>query len=304
MNKLIKKVKYEKGQVAVIVALLMSIFVGMTAYVIDVGSMYEVRRNAQTAADAAALAGAQDLPENPDLAKEEAIDYVNKENINVNYGSVTLDESNIQFSEDFCEIKVQPVYTATPLFFSGIFGLTSKAISATATARVYSPESLGYLVPWIVKESEIEYGDDVILKSNSPLTPGNFQAMDYNGGGGGAHEYRESIIYGYDGLVKVGESYPIEPGNMAGPTGQGVDTRIGDDTCEFEDVTDLIPNDKGTKVTDMSCPRIVFVPVTNDWEENPTEPLLIKSFKVFYIDEIILDHSTGHEQALVTGLVL
>ena len=207
----------------------------------------------------------------------------------------------IQFSEDFCEIKVQPVYTATPLFFSGIFGLTSKAINATATARVYSPESLGYLVPWIVKESEVEYGVDVILKSNSKLTPGNFQAMDYNGGGGGAHEYRDNIITGYDGLVKVGESYPIEPGNMAGPTGQGVDTRIDGDTCTFDDVTDPIPNEEGTKVTDMSCPRIVFVPVTNDWEENPTEPLLIISFKVFYIKKIIIEKVDGHDQAQVTG---
>ena len=51
----------DSGVVAVIVAMLLVVFVGFSALVIDMGYWYNVRRQLQTAADAAALAGCQEL---------------------------------------------------------------------------------------------------------------------------------------------------------------------------------------------------------------------------------------------------
>ena len=296
MQNIFKKVIKENGQVAVIVAITIIALVGMLTYVIDVGSMYETRRNAQTAADSAALAGVQELPENPVRAKAKAIEYAQE------HGNVTLplEEPYIVISDNDHKIEVNPYDDTTPLFFSGIFGLTQKTISAKAIAKVFSPRSLSNLVPWIIKESSLSYGDEVILKSNCQQTPGNFQAMDYNGGGGGANEYKDNIINGYDGEIFLNKKYPIEAGNMAGPTGDGVETRLGSDICTLEDVTDVL-EDGTLLVTNPSCPRIVLVPITDDFPANPPETLQITGFAIFFINEIIVEKVNGKDQAQVTG---
>lgn len=295
MQNIFKKIIKENGQVSVIIAIAIVSFVGMLAFVIDVGSMYETRRNAQTAADSAALAGVQELPENPDRAKVKAIEYAQE------HGNVTLAESDIYFSEDYDTIFVDNAQdSSTPLFFSGIYGLNQKTISTKATAKVFSPLSLSNLVPWIIKESDLSYGDEVILKSNNQQTPGNFQAMDYNGGGGGANEYKDNIINGYDGEIFLYEWYPIEAGNMAGPTGQGVEARLGSNTCTLGDVTDVL-EDGTLLVTNPSCPRIVLIPFTDEYPPNPSEPLQITGFGVFFINEVVVEKAHGHDQAQVTG---
>ena len=55
------KNKNERGQSLVIIAIAFLALVAMAALIIDGGSLYLNRRNAQTAADAAALAGAHEL---------------------------------------------------------------------------------------------------------------------------------------------------------------------------------------------------------------------------------------------------
>ena len=51
----------ESGQIAVLTAGAMLLIIGMAALAVDVGSLYATRRNMQTAADAAAVAGANAL---------------------------------------------------------------------------------------------------------------------------------------------------------------------------------------------------------------------------------------------------
>src|SRR6478752_2112465 len=52
----------ERGQILPIVALALVVMLGVSAFAIDVGFAYYAKRQLQTATDAAALAGAQDLP--------------------------------------------------------------------------------------------------------------------------------------------------------------------------------------------------------------------------------------------------
>ena len=52
----------ERGQVLAVVALAMVALLGISAFAIDVGYAYYAKRQLQSATDAAALAGAQDLP--------------------------------------------------------------------------------------------------------------------------------------------------------------------------------------------------------------------------------------------------
>jgi hypothetical protein len=52
-------------------------------------------------------------------------------------------------------------------------------------------------------------------------------------GGNGASVYRENIRDGYQGVVCIGDILPTEPGNMVGPTSQGVNDLIAKDPAAY-----------------------------------------------------------------------
>ncbi len=62
MKALVRRTRGESGQALVFVVVVLFVLVGMAALVIDGGSWYRAQRQLQRAADAAALAGAQELP--------------------------------------------------------------------------------------------------------------------------------------------------------------------------------------------------------------------------------------------------
>lgn len=63
------------GQILMLTALMLAVLLGMVALVIDVGNFLRERGHRQTVVDAAALAGAQELPDDPTQAQNRAIDY-------------------------------------------------------------------------------------------------------------------------------------------------------------------------------------------------------------------------------------
>ena len=67
----------EKGQVLIIVALLTTVFLGMVAMTVDIGLFVRQRGHVQDVVDAAALAGAQELPDDGILAGTNALLYAN-----------------------------------------------------------------------------------------------------------------------------------------------------------------------------------------------------------------------------------
>ncbi len=64
----------ESGQILVFVAILLAAVIGLSAFVIDLGYAYYAQRSLQASADAAALAGAQQLPD-PNAAVATAQQY-------------------------------------------------------------------------------------------------------------------------------------------------------------------------------------------------------------------------------------
>lgn len=67
-----KSPKAESGQSIVLIAILLTVLCSFVALSVDLGLVYMERSNLQTAADAAALAGAKDLP-NATTAKNTAV---------------------------------------------------------------------------------------------------------------------------------------------------------------------------------------------------------------------------------------
>ena len=64
-----RRARGERGQILAIVVLALVCLLGIAAFAIDVGYAYYAKRQLQSAADAAALAGAQDLPKASDAIK-------------------------------------------------------------------------------------------------------------------------------------------------------------------------------------------------------------------------------------------
>ena len=117
----------EDGVVLVLVALTMTVMLGCLALAIDLTSFYGAQKRAQAAADAAALAGAQDLPGSTTQAVADAQSYVTR-----NFPGATADITP-SYGGDASKIKVGVSYNA-PTFFAQIWGLTSERVSASAVA--------------------------------------------------------------------------------------------------------------------------------------------------------------------------
>lgn len=78
-------------------------------------------------------------------------------------------------------------------------------------------------------------GTQMVVRPTRPanaLVPGQFYSIQVSDGTGG-DVYRESIATCAPNGVYCGECYDVEPGNMVGPTHQGVDDLIGDPPDTF-----------------------------------------------------------------------
>jgi len=291
-----KKFLKQKGQVIVIVALLIIAFVGMTALVVDVGSLYQERRFLQTIADSAALAGAQELPDR-DEAIQKAIEYASN-------NGVTITSSDVEISKSLPPdglndtITVTPVNIDAPLYFARIFNIQSTEVGASATAIVGKPKNLSNVLPWGVKldpgedwnewlseqtEKTLKYGPQSYEKNE-----GNFYGLDLDPNvshsSGGANEYYPRIVDGYEGDLKVGDMIWTEPGVM-GKTQTKVYERLakyGDGT--IHDFDQLVID--GELI--QSNGQFVMIPVIHRLE-NPhgEEQIEILAFAPFIITNVI-----------------
>ena len=121
----------------------------------------------------------------------------------------------------------------------GSAGLGNKRVAAIATAGP-SPTSPCDLAPLMVCGDPTQYnpatgnfwsyhyGDLTVLKTaagnSSPIGPGNFQLLDFGSGGSAV---REDLAGGGSVCRSVGDNVQTSPGNTAGPTSQGLNTRFG-----------------------------------------------------------------------------
>jgi hypothetical protein len=133
----------EDGQTIVLAVIAMVALLALAAFAIDVGYVYYAHRSLQASADAAALAGAQKLPDAGEAkatAQEFGTSPVGKNQLK-NIGSVSetittkcltslpgCDPANAVAAEESAEV---------PTFFSRVLGITSFAIKAKATACSY-----------------------------------------------------------------------------------------------------------------------------------------------------------------------
>lgn len=149
MTTLLSRGRVESGQVIVFVAFILTALVGMAALVIDVGSWYRADRHLQTAADAAALASAQELPTKPSTAVNVAMDYGTVKN---GAGLAALSVNPSIPRPDTIHVSAT---AEAPGFFARVISAAYNEVTvrAEAEAQVFSPSSLKNVAPIAVKNT-------------------------------------------------------------------------------------------------------------------------------------------------------
>ena len=155
----------ERGQVLILFAAGLVAFLGIVGLSVDVGQLMYTKTDLQKAADAAALAGAQDLDgtsANVAAAKASADAYLVKNG----YASATCRPNCATVNGAYDTITVS-VGKQVNYFFLKVVGLTSATPSAAAVSKMYRKTVTGYDInqtaPFIIwggsRTTEVNAGD-------------------------------------------------------------------------------------------------------------------------------------------------
>ncbi|HHX01606.1 MAG TPA: hypothetical protein GX739_02920 [Firmicutes bacterium] len=261
------KFKSESGAVLVLVVAGMTAFLALLGLVIDLGQIYMEQVRLSRAVDAAVLAGVQELPAQPGHAVTTAYEYGQANNVPSERMLVKLGNANHLINVR-AEKKVK-------LYLLSLFGYPDHTVAAEATAVVGTVASCKGVIPVGVPWQNFEFGQTVILKFDAHSGQnyqGNFGALAL--GGTGANNYRNNLKYGYQGVLRVGDQVYTEPGNMAGPTRDGLNYRLnqaGDGT--------------GLKWYEHDA-RIAIVPVIDSLDVNGRDLVTVVGFAAFYLEDV------------------
>ena len=294
----------DRGSVVVLVALALTTLLGFCAIVTDVGLMYAEKAHLQNSVDAAALAGVQELPNDPNYATEIAQNYASQNRVS---------EVNVTFEASNSKIIVQATQQV-PTYFARIWGITEEQISATARATMAPPTVLFGAVPLSIQKQDFDYTKEYVLKSgggsgtsdwylddskNNAVeksgelsgTPGWYGALELSGTG--ADSYETDLTNGYQGTLSVGQILDVKHGNMSGPTADGINTRLNSDTRDPKNTIDNY---------ERNAPQIVHIPIVEIISESGSsiQQVQIVGFAAFFLEGVA---GNGND-SVVTGWFL
>lgn len=161
-DRLTVRARDEEGVVLVIVALLLVVFLACMALAIDLGSFYTTQRHAQSAADAAALAAAQDLASGNTAIGPDITTFIHE-----NYpdaGSITF---TTPYKGNSTKVRVE-VAGKSPAFFGKALGVSSANVDASAVAGGGANEGSS-----VVFAKDTNCGGAGVTINGNTLTAGN-----------------------------------------------------------------------------------------------------------------------------------
>jgi hypothetical protein len=209
----------ERGQAIVLMTLSLVVIMGMAALVLDVGNWFHTKRRLQGTADAAALAGAQLLPNDSSGAQSQALAYANKNGGDVAGANIIV--TSTVLPNDTISVRAR---RTDPGIFSGILGIASADIDARAKARVGPPTKARYVAPMVVDcehplihncdgDSIPDFGVNTTMDYDPMGAPGAYGMLNLDGGSGtpGSSDEAEWILRGFDKYLGLG-NYRSDPG--------------------------------------------------------------------------------------------
>ena len=312
MTRLQSRLRDERGMTLVMVATGLVAFLSATMLAVDVGMLMVARTEAQSSADAGALAGAVALGfDNFDdrsatgPAVRNAIAASMAAENGVMNGQVSVWPEDVTFPTNTrIRVRVQRSgVRGNPLstFIAPMFGVPNVDLGAEATAEVSPANAMTCVKPFTVpdkwderqtppwdpsdtfdlydKKGNLLANPDVYIPLGQPgytgynayadrgalitLKSSNEDKIEPSfyfpyaiGDVSGAEEYRENIAGCNSTVMGFNDLILAEPGNMVGPTKQGMDDLIAKDPNAHWD-----PYKKSVVSTMSPSPRVVAIPL-------------------------------------------
>jgi hypothetical protein len=295
----------ERGQGLVVGALAMVVILGFAGVAVDVGQFMHERRELQKAADAAALAGAQELPQSPGDAQQRALEWAESNGI----GDGELEAIEITTTYAANDTIVVEVKRDVPFFFARVLGFSGHTTRVEAAARVGSPGAMVGLAPFGVLEDAIKVDEPTVLRYDAQsVVTGNFGPLAIDGPG--ADIYGETIRYGSETALCAeidatcsDPTAQTQTGNMIGPTSAALDWRVTNTPSECDEFDEVFHEVSGTYRLISQCnpfpyagpdlgSRVVIIPVIDELC-NGSCTVTILRFAMFFVDE--LGHCSGND---------
>ncbi len=292
----------ESGQTLVIFALALTVLIGFLALTFDIGMMALDRRSAQNAADAAALAGAQMLPQDPDAAIADATTYAALNGFSADeISAITISSTDV--ANDTIKVELS---RDVDFSFAPVLGILSGTVNVSATASRGGLVGVALLAPLAVEQDVFDglgQGDTITLKYNAQSgSTGNFMPLSLDGTG--SSEYEENLKFGSEqwlcaaGSETAGCESEVntQPGNMVGKTVSAIDWIFAStsEACDtYDEVFPSSPSDPSklsiaagcNKFTNPSAAsyRAIIVPVVDNLC-NGNCSLTVHEFALFFIE--------------------
>lgn len=173
MKRLLDRVRDERGAISVLVALGMTVFLGIAALAIDLGHMLNVRTESQRVADLAALAGAavfMSPPATPtatvQTAKSWALQFAQMNEVNQQPAvapAVTDGDVVVNLTQQTVRVTVhhsQARGNAVPTIFARVLGIFDVDVVTTAVAQAWPAGGANCIMPFLLPDRYAEWGGD------------------------------------------------------------------------------------------------------------------------------------------------
>jgi Flp pilus assembly protein TadG len=239
--------KGEKGASLAVVAIFMVILLGVVGLVIDGGKLYAERAKLQDVVDAAALAGAPELPISPN-AVGEADNAANRNGVSTTNVKVVVTIANPDTT-----IRVKATRNVS-FTFARLLGFTDSDVSAHAVVKgAGSITAARGVSPLALTQGDYKFGQEFQIKvdqwksTSTTLCAGCFGPLRIDGNG--EQDYINALTNGSTSTVSVGQILDFKEGNMKNQTDKVLTDRVDDCT--------------GATVANYpyGCRRIILVPI-------------------------------------------
>ncbi len=271
---------------------MLAALLGMCGLVIDYGNWMVNKRLVQNAADAAALAGAAKIPGGSAAATAAAQSQA-AENDQPS-DSVTVGESTDLSTNDSVNATVT---RSVGTWFTGIFGIHSVTVSATARATIQSFTQMNgqNAMPWGVLQGTYVPDQPYAIYSKTSGSSGNNGALSLpyvNNANcpvpNGANAYQDEINGTLQPCpISLGESLDTKTGDNSGPTASGLNARI----TNWQTVNQIVQfnADGTTTLLEPNSPQLVLIPILTNpsgqstWPSGSSSPMTVVGFAYFII---------------------
>lgn len=207
-----RKLHYERGTAAIVLAVSVTVIFGAAAIVLDAGDIWQERRQLVGATDAAALAAAQDMALGYSGCTTTADDYLES-----NSPGAVITNCTTSSSSSGGSVEIEAAYVVEHNL-AKILGRSQTTVTSSSGARWGTPSAASGLRPFaLCNQSDgfiawqssghslgntfrITYDKSHVDNCGGPA-PGNWGLLDFDGGANSNNDTQEWVLNGYPGLV-------------------------------------------------------------------------------------------------------